>query len=143
MLLLLSLSLCCSAVEVFYVKPAGNTTDCPSPCRPFQYYVDHSNFTNNSKFLFLEGEHHLDTLVDIQNVANLSLVGADSGGNILCRSVGSGFHFGAAVGLVLNNIAVENCSNARGYSIELTAGSDLILNRISIFTQASIDGIKN
>lgn len=84
--------------------------------------------------------------MDIQNVANLSLVGADSGGNILCRSVGSGFHFGAAVGLVLNNIAVENCSNARGYSIELTAGSDLILNRISIFTQAStglrIEGIR-
>ena len=63
------------AEKVFYVKPTVPTTECPSddsPCRSLQYYANHSSFTN---FLFLEGEHYLDAVVEI---INLSLVGASS-----------------------------------------------------------------
>ena len=65
------------AEKVFYVKPTVPTTECPSgdsPCHSLQYYANHSSFTNNSRFLFLEGEHYLDAVVEIRNVVNLSLV---------------------------------------------------------------------
>ena len=71
----LLLSTAC-AEKVFYVKPTLPTTECPSgdsPCHSLQYYANHSSFTNNSRFLFLEGEHYLDSVVTISNVANLSL----------------------------------------------------------------------
>ena len=61
------------AEKVFYVKPTVPTTECPSgdsPCHSLQYYANHSSFTNNSRFLFLEGEYHLDSVVEIRNVAN-------------------------------------------------------------------------
>ena len=64
-----------SPLKVFYVKPTVPRTECPSgdsPCHSLQYYANHSS---NSRFLFLEGEHHLDSVVTISNVANLSLVG--------------------------------------------------------------------
>ena len=95
------LPLCFSSGDVFYVKPSVPASDSESPCDGYspchslQYYANHSSFsTNNSRFLFLKGEHHLDTGVEIRYVANLSLVGTDSSGvKILCTSHPSGFHF--------------------------------------------------
>ena len=74
----LLLSIAC-AEKVFYVKPTVPMTECPSgdsPCHSLQYYANHSSFTNNCRFFFLEGKHLLDSVVTISNVANLSLVGA-------------------------------------------------------------------
>ena len=55
-------------------------TACPlllnnAPCNTLQYYANNSNFTSNSIFHFLEGEHTLSTVVEVTNVTNLSLVG--------------------------------------------------------------------
>ena len=125
---LLAVSSSVGAEKVFYVKPTLPTTECPSPCHYLQYYANHSSFTNvnNSRFLFLEGEHHLDITVVIANVANLSLVGV-TGVNIHCtinpllpgpqlRSNPSGFyieHYG--IGLLFMNLTFSNCNNAIQY----------------------------
>ena len=85
--------LCSTSSREFYVKPTGSRAECPSPCHSLQDYADNSSFTaNNSKFIFLEGEHHLDTVVDIRMVTNLSLVGDTSRVKIICGSLPSGFH---------------------------------------------------
>ena len=118
-------------VEVFYVKPP--TTECPSgdsPCHSLQYYANHSNFTNNSKFLFLEGEHHLDSVVTISNVVNLSLVrlssgvGLSSGVEILCKSVPSGFHVEKFMGFNIEKMALTNCTGSGNTSLSLMNGSN-------------------
>ena len=115
-------------VEVFYVKPTvAPTTGCPSgdsPCHSLQYYVNHSNFTNNSRFLFLEGEHHLDSVVTISNVANLSLVGLSSGVEILCKSVPSGFHVEKFMGFNIEKMALTNCTGSGNTSLSLMNGSN-------------------
>lgn len=85
------LSLCLSQ-KVYYVKPAeSSSSECPSgsldPCHSLQYYADYTNFTSNSLFLiFLPGEHHLDSVVEINKVANLSLEGVNSEVKIFCSS---------------------------------------------------------
>ena len=127
-------------VKVFYVKATVSpTTECPSgdsPCHSLQYYANHSNFTNNSRFLFLEGEHHLDSVVTISNVANLSLVGLSSGVEILCKSVQSGFHVEKFIGLNIENMAIANCTGSENASLSLIAGSDVNLNYIAVTTSS-------
>ena len=110
--------LCSSSLREFYVKPTGSRAECPSPCHFLQDYADNSSFTaNNSKFFFLEGEHHLDTVVDIRNVANLSMIGVSSRVKILCVSLPSGFHIEEFVGLNIENMTILNCrENSREMS---------------------------
>ena len=150
LLFLLSLSAKClglSAVGVFYVKPtAGPTTECPSddsPCHSLQYYANHSSFTNNSRFLFLEGEHHLDSVVTISNVANLSLVGAVSHSGavkILGKAVPSGFHIEDFSHLSVENLAIYNCSGPENNTLSLLSGSDVTLNHIAVFNSSGNGG---
>ena len=65
------------------------------PCHTLQYYAKNSNFTSNAIFYFTEGEHTLETVVHIMNVANLSLTGLGSAGQsstkVLCGSASAGF----------------------------------------------------
>ena len=119
-------------VKVFYVKPTvPPTTDCPSgdsPCHSLQYYANHSSFTNNSRFLFLEGEHHLDSVVTISNVANLSLVGLSSGVEILCKSVPSGFYVKKFMEFNIEIMAITSCTRSeKNAFLSLLNGSDVHL----------------
>ena len=124
-------------VKVFYVNPtvAPGTTECPSgdsPCHSLQYYANHSNFTNNSRFLFLEGEHHLDSVVTITNVANLSLVGLSSGVEILCKSVPSGFHVEIFIEFNIENMAITSCTRSENASLSLLNGADIRLKYLNM-----------
>ena len=118
-----------SPLKVFYVKPTVPRTECPSgdsPCHSLQYYANHSNFTSNSRFLFLEGEHHLDSVVTISNVANLSLVGA-SGVEILCSQIA--FQFVNFSRLNIDNMAIANRSRYNDVAIFLKNGSEMSFNQ--------------
>ena len=123
------------AEKVFYVKPTEPRTDCPSgdsPCHSLQYYANHSSFTNNSKFLFLEGEHHLDSVVEIRNVANVSLIGVSFGVEILCMSIPSGFHVEGFSRLSFENMTLSSCSGGENVAIYLGTGSDVSLNNVMV-----------
>ena len=125
----LLLSTAC-AEKVFYVKPTVPTTECPSgdsPCHSLQYYANHSSFTNNCRFFFLEGKHLLDSVVTISNVANLSLVGAGYRVEIVCMSLPSGFHIEDFIGVKIENIAISYCS-----SVELVNGSEVTIDHVTI-----------
>ena len=123
------------AEKVFYVKPT-DMTECPSgdsPCHSLQYYANHSSFTNNSRFVFLEGEHHLDSVVTISNVANLSLVGTSSGVEILCMSLSSGFHIEEFFGVKMEKMVISYCcAGPRNVTVELVNGSEVTIDDVII-----------
>ena len=128
--------LCYLSAEVFYVKPFSPTTECPSgdfPCHSLQYYANHSSFTNNSRFLFLEGVHTLyDTVVNVSNVRDLSLVGAsESGVNIVCNN-NAGFYLENFSGLEIGNLTFSYCSGYHGASVYLLTGVQASLHHISV-----------
>ena len=128
----------CSSLMEFYVKPTGSRAECPSPCHSLQDYANNSSFTaNNSKFIFLEGEHHLDTVVDIRNVSNLSLVGNSSRVMILCVSLPSGFHIEEFVGLNIENMTILNCRETNSSSIYLGTGSDVSFKCVTLTSNIS------
>jgi hypothetical protein len=132
-------------VEVLYVKPAEPSTECPSgdsPCHSLQYYANHSNFTSNRRFLFLEGEHHLDSVVNVSGVANLSLVGASPGVTILCKSSPSGFYFEKFMNLNFENMVICNCSSGQSggfLTVNLLGGSEASFRGVTITN--SSDGL--
>ena len=132
--LLLVTSSSIRAVQVFYV---GSATECSSadnsPCHSLQYYANNSNFTNNSIFHFLQGQHHLETVITIRNVVNLTLVGASSGVKILCNSPQSGLTVEEFRFLAIENLTFSECSHKPNVSaIFLDTGSELSLNRVTI-----------
>ena len=130
----LLLSTAC-AEKVFYVKPTVPTTECPSggsPCHSLQYYANHSSFINNSRFLFLEGEHHFDSVVTVSNVANLSLIGASSGVEIFGMSLSSGFHIEEFVGVKIENMAISCCAGPGNAAVELVKGSEVIIDHLTV-----------
>ena len=140
----LLLSTACAEME-FYVKPIVPTTECPSgdsPCHSLQYYANHSSFTNNSRFLFLEGDHQLDSVVTISNVANLSLVGAGSGVEILCMSLPSGFHIEEFIGVKVENMVIYYCgAGPRNAAVELVNGSEVMIDHLTVFRGSGVDHI--
>ena len=132
-------------VKVFYVKPTvAPTTGCPSgdsPCHSLQYYANHSNFTNNSRFFFLEGEHHLDSVVTIINVANLSLVGLSSGVEILGKSDPSGFNVETFIEFNIENMAIT--SGSENAFLSLSNGTDICLKCMYFNMSGSSYGAMN
>ena len=115
------------------MKPTGSRAECPSPCHSLQDYAYNSSFTtNNSKFIFLEGEHHLHTEVRIRHVANLSMVGNSSRVTVLCVSLPSGFYIEEFTRLNIENLNFLHCTENSGSSVHLETGSEVRLNNIRI-----------
>ena len=139
LVLLLVTSSSIRAVQVFYV---GSTTECSSadnsPCHSLQYYANNSNFTSNSIFHFLRGKHHLETVITIRNVVNLTLVAASSGVKILCHSPQSGLTVEEFRLLAIENLAFSECSHKPNVSaVFLDTGSELNLNHVTISKSSS------
>ena len=130
----------CSSVsveKVFYVKPTVPKDECPSgdsPCHSLQYYANHSSFTNNSRFLFLEGQHDLDSVVEIRNVVNLSLVGASSKVKIACNSLPTGFYMENFNLLSFEYITLSNCRGVNNGALYMIAGSEVLVSHVTIST---------
>ena len=137
LLLVTSSSIC--ALQVFYV---GSTTECSSadnsPCHSLQYYANNSNFTNNSIFHFMQGQHHLETVITIRNVVNLKLVGASSGVEIICNSPQSGLTVEEFRNLSVEYLTFSECSHRPNvFAVVLDTGSELSLNHVTISKTSS------
>ena len=129
-------------VKVFYVKPTVPTDECPSgdsPCHSLQYYANHSSFTNNNRFLFLEGQHDLDSVVEIRNVVNLSLVGASSRVKIACNSLPTGFYMENFNLLSFEYLTLSNCRGVNNSALYMIAGSEVIVSHVTISTMSEGD----
>ena len=66
-----------SAVTEYYVR-STTSTDCPAePCITLNEYAHNSEkyFTSNTAFIFLDGEHYLDTLLILTSLSYLSMNG--------------------------------------------------------------------
>jgi len=88
---------------------------CPTqfqPCHILDYYVNNSNMTCNSTFLFLKGLHILHTTAEIGNVTNLALVGVagPEDSKIQCEGT-AGFYFWQLIpgNLTISNLLFSNC----------------------------------
>ena len=124
---------CASNGVTYYVRPPNSTTSCPSePCHVLSYYAQHNTFnTSNARFVFLPGNHTLNTTIVIENVQNVALTGDDRFENgllsppapssrICChsdRALGSSDHIGVC--FCTNDIPAE-CKNKKNRERNIT-----------------------
>ena len=98
--------------KVYYVKPA-EAKQCPSdlqPCHTLQYYVNNSNFSSNSTFLFMKGMHTLQGTAEAKSMSNLVLVGMGGPKDSKIGCTGSaGFFFMQMNNLTISNLMFSNC----------------------------------
>ena len=132
--LLLCLCPVSQSLDYCVVPDTGDCDDCPllfnnAPCNTLQYYANNSNFTSNSIFHFLEGEHTLSTVMEVTNVANLTGVGPHQN---LKKVQGSGFRVSN-----FDNFRVENIRFSNG-TFFLKNGSYLSIDRVTFFNSSGI-----
>ena len=99
--------------SVYYVKPSEAEQCSPhlQPCHTLQYYVNNSNFSSNSTFLFLKGLHTLHSVAEIRNVTNLALIGVGSENSKVQCEGPAGLFFRQMIhgNLTISNLTFSNC----------------------------------
>ena len=107
----------------YYVTPPNSTSPCPSePCHVLSYYTQHNTFnTSNTRFVFLLGNHTLNTTIEVENVQNLTLTGDDRfetgllglpapSSQIHCNRInGTGFDFENLSNLNIDSLLYSEC----------------------------------
>ena len=104
--------------NTYYVS-SSTTNDCPQPCHPLSYYITHTAayFTSNVTFIFMEGEHLLDSKgsvkVVINNVGNITFKGERGHSGIepiiKCSSTAHGIVFNNSSIITIYGIVITEC----------------------------------
>ena len=139
--LLLCLCPVSQSLDYCVVPDAGDCDDCPlllnnAPCNTLQYYANNSNFTSNSIFHFLEGEHALNTIVVVTNVANLTLVGVGPHQNLnrveCAGKPNARFVVEDFANFTVQNLSFHKCGEPHSAAaLYLLRGSGLSIDRIT------------
>ena len=135
--LLLCLCPASQSLDYCVVPDTGDCDDCPlllnnAPCNTLQYYANNSNFTSNSIFHFLEGEHTLSTVVEVTNVTNLTLVGVGPHQNLnrveCAGKPNARFVVEDFANFTVENLSFHKCDDG---ALCLRRGSGLSIDRIT------------
>ena len=142
-------SLCpAHSLEYCVVPDVGkDCDDCPLPldnalCNTVQYFAATLLFTSNATFHFLEGEHVLDLIVAVTDVANISLIGVgphQNSSKVLCGSTSAGFFIQNFDNFSVINLSFHNCGvDLPGYdgTLVLLNGSGLNIDHVTIFNSS-------
>ena len=131
LLVCIVLSATCSSVQcysrILYLR--ANATQCPpnvpkSQCQTLNWYSTNKNvsFISNTKMVFLDGLHFLNSFVTISNCSNFAMIGTKSHkiegkpqltSRIVCNEgVASGLSFVNSSKIYVANLALESCGGA-------------------------------
>ena len=108
--------------NTYYVSSSTTDLDgCPQPCHPLSYYITDTAtyFTSNAAFIFMEGEHLLDSKgsvrVVISNTDNLTLRGESGHSNddiiIRCSSNTHGLAFKDGSIINIYDVSITGCGH--------------------------------
>ena len=158
--LLLCLCPVSQSLDYCVVPDTGDCDDCPlllnnAPCNTLQYYANNSNFTSNSIFHFLVGEHTLSTVVEVTNVTNLTLVGVGPHQNlskVQCNGEPyAGFEVRNYANFSVENLSFYVCKGLphtyyilinMSSTFYLSTGSGLTFDRVIISSPFSIVAVE-
>ena len=128
--------------NTYYVSSNTND-DCPRPyaCHPLSYYIIHTDtyFTSNATFIFMEGEHILDSKglvqVVINNTDNLTLRGESGHSNtdviIRCGSNTRGLVFNNGSIINIYDINITGCGQQDTIPLSFTNIASLYIHHIT------------
>ena len=128
--------------NTYYVSSSTND-DCPRPCHPLSYYITDTAtyFTSNATFIFMEGEHLLDSKglvrVVINNTDNLTLRGESGHSNtdviIRCGSNTRGLVFNNGSIINIYDITITGCGQQDTIPLSFTNIASLYIHHITLY----------
>ena len=128
--------------NTYYVSSNTND-DCPRPCHPLSYYITDTAtyFTSNATFIFMEGEHILDSKglvrVVINNTDNLTLRGESGHSNtdviIRCGSNTRGLVFNNGSIINIYDITITGCGQQDTIPLSFTNIASLYIHHITLY----------
>ena len=128
--------------NTYYVS-LSTTDDCPQPCNPLSYYIADTAtyFTSNATFIFMEGEHLLDSKglvqVVINNVDNLTLRGESGHSNtdiiIRCGSNTHGLNFNNGSIINIYGITITGCGQQDIIPLKFANIASLYIHHIRLY----------
>ena len=128
--------------DTYYVSSNTND-DCPQPCHPLSYYITDTAtyFTSNATFIFMEGEHLLDSKgsvkVVINNTDNLTLRGERSHSNtniiIRCSNNTRGLVFNDIIIINIYDVTITGCGQEDISPLHLINISSLHIHHIMLY----------
>ena len=129
-LFILNLATCASAQSACYVKSNNSSQECPDqPCLTFDQYIQETSsyFSTAATFIFLPGNHTAQTVLNLQNISNLTLKGEGKDSDVI---------------VICSNHFIVLCSNMTNLTIEgltiILNPSKLIPSFITIWTSAEV-----
>ena len=131
--------------NIYYVS-SSTTDDCPQPCHPLSYYITDTAtyFTSNATFIFMEGEHLLDSKglvqVVINNVDNLTLRGESGHSNtdiiIRCGSNTRGLEFNDGSIINIYGITITGCGQQDIIPLTFANIASLYIHHIRLYNSS-------
>ena len=128
--------------NTYYVSSNTND-DCPQPCHPLSHYITNTAtyFTSNATFIFMEGEHLLDSKglvqVVINNAGNLTLRGERGHSNtditIRCSSNTRGLIFKNSMIINIYDVSITGCGQDGIPPLLLTNIASLYIHHIMLY----------
>ena len=129
--------------NTYYVSSSTTDDDCPQPCHPLSYYITDTAtyFTSNATFIFMEGEHLLDSKglvqVVINNVDNLTLRGERGHSKtdiiIRCSSNTCGLIFNNSMIINIYDVSITGCGQDGIPPLLLTNITSLYIHHIMLY----------
>ena len=108
-LLFVAHSVCLASAKTEHYVRSNASTTCPvKSCLTFNEYANDSvkYFTSDTSFIFLDGEHYLDSALWIQNKTNISMNGANVNVTIVLLS-NVHYRFSKSQEFVLNSLIIR------------------------------------
>ena len=130
--------------NTYYVSSNTND-DCPQPCHPLSYYITDTAtyFTSNATFIFMEGEHLLDSnslnlvRVVINSTDNLTLRGESGHSNtdiiIRCGSNTRGLVFNNGSIINIYGISITGCGQHDIIPLSFVNIASLYIHHITLY----------
>ena len=128
--------------NTYYVSSNTND-DCPQPCHPLSYYITNTAtyFTSNATFIFMEGEHILDSkgLVEvvINNTDNLTLRGksghSDTDIIIRCGNNTHGLVFNNGSIIKIYDITITGCGQQDIIPLSFSNIASLYIHHVTLY----------
>ena len=149
LLLLLAVPLTAfNATNSYYVR-TDQLCDPEQICHNLSHYISHPDFyfTSNTTFIFLEGQHNLDStdIIQVNNTHNLTLKGQgqwpvagpeetvmQSTVIINCTKGRGGFIFNTGTSITIQGLTVTNCGNNLQQVFQFTNSQQLVFEKNSI-----------
>ena len=117
-----------ASAEVYYVRAATSSSSCvySDPCLTLSEYVSNTTryFTSDTTFILSEGEHHLNTTLNLDNTKNITVQGTQSNTTVILSSEGSIVFF------QMSNITLSSL-NIFSYGQMLPSSSALLFEKSS------------